>query len=69
MVKFMSNIKQTKDGLVEKSTGRKIISPLDNKHGKLRVNFKGKIIDIPLYMSHENKQHSIKGKILFELKI
>jgi len=25
----MSNIKQTKDGLVEKSTGRKIVSPLD----------------------------------------
>lgn len=25
----MSNIKQTKDGLIEKSTGRKIVSPLD----------------------------------------
>lgn len=61
----MANIVKTKDGLVEKYTGR----PLDNKRGKLRVNFKGKIIDIPLYMSHEKKQHSIKGKILFELKI
>ena len=29
----MSNIKQTKDGLVEKSTGRKIRSPLDMHPG------------------------------------
>lgn len=26
----MSNIKSTKDGLVEKSSGKKIVSPLDN---------------------------------------
>lgn len=28
----MSNIKSTKDGLVEKSSGKKIISPLDTNH-------------------------------------
>ena len=28
----MSNIKQTKDGLMEKSSGRKIVSPLDLKN-------------------------------------
>lgn len=32
----MPNIKETKDGLVEKSTGRKIVSPLDSCERSLR---------------------------------
>ncbi len=34
----MSNITETKEGLVEKSTGRKIESPLDFPHDNLPIN-------------------------------
>lgn len=57
----MSNIKSTKDGLVEKSSGRKIVSPLDvmdNIHPDIAER-RLKILDRAI-MTSEGPSPSIK---------